>query len=797
MLGSCLWEFTLSAIIASLALLALLTRAVGDFRDPIYAVATALALLHLWRRFPAIPSLNRAVHWLLKWSLWALALGVIRWADPPLSIGLLTLILWSFDRYAPPESGGELKPLVVGSALYTLWWTVFFRLPPAYQWLTEFSHGYSELLTSVMTRQLTLGPSAFAMDLLLIGLCVLVPLVVVPRTARWQHAVMGIVLLEAGRIIYVWAAPTLYTLIGTTIPISTTPHLDMPWLYMIFLAAVVGMLYRVSGDWTSQALRPQRRVAAASPSIVVGVVAVVLACIVAGVGSYADTPVRVLLLDKRSLDDRVPNFQRFGDASGGMFGLLPHYLRATGYRVYKQDLTPGVLDSVDVVVVINLINKLPLNERNRIWEFVDNGGGLLVLGDHTGYDAIRGPSNDLLQPCGLELNFDTAVPLRRSWVSARDYLFHPLGRSGGVDDGQVWLGASVTPGPDGEAFLVGRGAFSDPGDVNNPDRAYLGNLEYDAGEPLGDVALAAAATWGSGRAVIFGDTSPFQNGSIIRTHALIHRTLHWLGGGGWSQMVENWRSWVLVVLIGVVGTVVLIVTLGSRQGLATALAIPVFSIWLWSVIPGPDVTSWNAASYQLAIVDRAHGQLFDGMGWEDKSTGGLQFNLLRNGYVAYFASSPEALDEYDPALYVLFAPTRPVSNTTIDRLERYVESGGWVIVSAGWNLEPNVRELLDRFGLRLRNVPLGETGGHAFADTVRLADGYPVVGDGPGIEPIIECFGLTPARIVHRGKGGLVAIGDSQFFYNKNLEGQDDFVVMENITFIRNLMRNTAGTIAP
>lgn len=97
----------------------------------------------------------------------------------------------------------------------------------------------------------------------------------------------------------------------------------------------------------------------------------------------------------------------------------------------------------------------------------------------------------------------------------------------------------------------------------------------------------------------------------------------------------------------------------------------------------------------------------------------------------------------------------------------------------------------------MRNIPLGETGGQAFADTVRLADGYPIVGEGPGIEPIINCLGLTPARIVRRGDGGLIAIGDSQFLYNKNLEGQDDYVVMENIQFIHNLMRHTSGSITP
>ena len=783
-----------------LAILALLTRAVGDFRDPVYALLTAVALGFFWSGFPALPSLKRPVRWLLKWSSWAFVAGLLRFVDPPLSLVLITLILWCFERFGEDSRTPVSRPLLLAGGLYTLWWTVFFQLPPVYKLLTAWSHWYSTIVTSVMSKPLILGPSAMAADLVLLGICALVALYLSVGRKQLQPALIGAVLLFAGHIIYIWMAPTLYALVGHAIPLATTPHLDMPGAYFIYVAFVITLVHRLTvagakptpGAWTYRIATPaQKRLAIA------GSAALVLACLVAGVGSFGPANVRVLFLDKHTLDQMVPTFQRYGDNSGGMFGLLPKYLRATGYTVYRQDFTPGILDSVDVVFIANLIDKLPLEERNNLRAFVERGGGLLIIGDHTGTTSIREPTNDILAPSGLQIDFDTAVPLRRSWVSSRNYLFHPLGRSGKGVDAQVWLGASVTPGPRGEPFLVGRGAFSDPGDINNPDRSYLGNLEYDAGEPLGDVVLAAATQWGKGRAVLFGDTSPFQNGSVMDSHALIQRTMRWLGNRGWTAGLNPWRSGALVLLIGLVGTILLIASGSWFSGVLTALLLPVVSVALWTAIPGPDAKTWNPTEYKLALVDTSHRPLFDGMAWEDRSIGGLEFNLMRNGFIPYSSASPEMLDEYPVALYVIFAPTTPLSIDMVDRVERYVENGGWAIVSAGWNLEPNVRPLLTRFGLHMRNIPLGQTGGTAFADSVQLADGYPIEGDGPDIEPIIECFGYTPARIVRRGKGGLVAIGDSQFFYNKNLEGQDNFVVMENVDFIRNLVNHIEGSQTP
>ena len=145
-----------------LAVLASATRAIGDFRDPIYSLVTAVLLGFMWRDFPAIPYWGKGINWLLRWSSWTLAVGVISWVNMPFKIVFATGILWLFDRYGPPERRGRFRALILTGALYALWWTVFFQLPSLYRLISQWSFSYTHLITGTMQKPLILGPSASA-----------------------------------------------------------------------------------------------------------------------------------------------------------------------------------------------------------------------------------------------------------------------------------------------------------------------------------------------------------------------------------------------------------------------------------------------------------------------------------------------------------------------------------------------------------------------------------------------------------------------------------------------------------
>ena len=126
---------------------------------------------------------------------------------------------------------------------------------------------------------------------------------------------------------------------------------------------------------------------------------------------------QVVFYNKGYLNWNVPVYGLYGRGGGGMFGLIPDYLRWRGFNVSLEDsLTTAVLNRTGLVVFINLMDPLSESEETALHRFVKEGGSLLLLGDHTGMANIRNPSNRLLEPYGIELNFDSAKPRRTGWA---------------------------------------------------------------------------------------------------------------------------------------------------------------------------------------------------------------------------------------------------------------------------------------------------------------------------------------------------------------------------------------------
>ena len=226
-----------------------------------------------------------------------------------------------------------------------------------------------------------------------------------------------------------------------------------------------------------------------------------------------------------------------------MFGRLPGFLKAQGYdggRI-NRPLTAGALEGSRALVVINLMEPFSAAEKTAIWEFVRQGGSLLVLGDHTGVAGIRMPFNDLLEPVNIEFEFDSATFWAQGWRDALELMPHPINR-GVIDaeDIQIWIGASLAIRPPARPVIVGKYGYSDIGDEANVERSYLGDRRHNPGEKIGDLVLVAEAGYGRGRVLAFGDTSPLQNGALVSSWAFAQRVFVWLAGT--PRYVPAWLS---------------------------------------------------------------------------------------------------------------------------------------------------------------------------------------------------------------------------------------------------------------
>jgi hypothetical protein len=777
-------------VYAVLILIALGTRSIGDFRPSQYALAEAVVLGWLWLR-QEVWFAQRPAR-LLLWVTLIPVLGIYLHAEFLIKAAILfgAVLLWRRGEDTRRRAAAEWT--LRGLAAYAIIYTVFLLWPVTFNFVRIFSYWHSGLFSALAPAGLSLGPTATGYPVILAGIVFIVALQWFSSKASWVNTLAGVILLFIGQVLFWAIAYSLGLKVASWIPLTKAVYIHLSIFYLLWTLAAVRVISWIHPPDIAGIAAVER---IKKPALVVlGVLAV---CAVLFAGPF--TPAsggkgkRVLLLNADKLDVRIPNFSKYGDRSAGMFGMLPRFCRGLGYDVRLANVTPEIFDSIDVCIFANLIDSLPDWQRDSVFSFVRRGGGLLALADHTGYNAIRGPTNELTGPMGLMVNFDTAIPLRRSWYGQMRYLPHRITQSARThDEMEVWLGGSVEPLPGSLPLVVGVHTYSDPGDSANSERSYLGNLEYDPGEPLGDIIIAAAAHYGRGRAVIFGDTSPFQNGALVMSHRLAARTLGWLSSGG-TPLWDGLRTWgfplVLILALGA-GFVLLRRRLSA---MAYLVLLPVCSISLWNLYPAGEPETWFNEEMPPAFIDASHGQFFDLMGWEKYSVGGLELNLMRNGY------QPQVRKTWHPGmlkkarLLIIARPTQPITAAEIDELLPFIESGGWVLVAAGYEEHAAVDELLAAFGLKIENVPLGRAEGLGLEEKPTFARVYQLSGTDPGMQVVCTASQLPVVASVRCGQGGLALIGDPVFLFNDNLENRDEDYHVENIRFFHALMKTTSG----
>ncbi len=460
------------------------------------------------------------------------------------------------------------------------------------------------------------------------------------------------------------------------------------------------------------------------------------------------------------LNWRVPDLKNLGLINSGMFGLFRSALKrcsnASGGVVLEigwDSLTSDVLRDVSAIVFINPTVRLSDGETSILKHFVESGGGLLVLGDHTDIGGSREPLNAILSFTAIRFNFDSAIPLRDHWQGCLEVRGHPITR--GFRDEltlQLAIGASLAIEEPAVPIVVGRYGFADKGNpLNSGSGAYMGNLIHDRGERLGDIVLVAGQRIGKGRVLVFGDTSPFQNGALLISQRLVAQTVAWLAFGEES--------------------------------------IP-------ESPPGPPQIRFGD---QVAAIDFSLRPQASLALYRESSLGGLANCLARAGVVAYPVFSSEEWTPDSPLLF-LVSPTC-IGRKEADRLVAYMCAGGNVILAQGYARRQPCEALLSRLGFTIENIPLGNgepnspvEHNDAWALSYKCLDagtavGTPagavgtVVGTAADTTVIATAFGFPTIATRRCGRGSFTIIGDGRLLLDQNLEGERS-ASATNVAFI-------------
>ncbi|MCX5654607.1 MAG: DUF4350 domain-containing protein [Planctomycetota bacterium] len=564
---------------------------------------------------------------------------------------------------------------------------------------------------------------------------------------------------------------------------------------------------------TSRAvLRGGRRRAALAVAAVVLAAAVPLAATLAW-GRASLENKRVVFYEKGFLNWLKPVHGEYGRLSIGMYGLLPTFLESLGAVCeISPDLSEADVAAADIVVLLYPNQPWTDGQLERLQRFVRRGGSLLVMGEHTVSEGPAGGSrfNEVLAPTAMQVRFDTAQFEVGGWLDSYEALAHPA--TAGLTDERnafgVVIGASVDARWPARPLLVGRWGWADPGDPKS-ERAMMGNGRYEAGKRLGDVILAAEQPIGAGRVVVFGDPSSFTNGITIGAHAFTSRLFTYLAGGTATPQ-EPWRGAAALVLAAALTAVLAWRPSGlwmaaAAAAMAAGLALSTFAE-ARMVKAVPDGT--HPWANNLAYIDTTHLSAASGESVRPDGTLGLEMTLMRSGCLALHLREFSAERLQKAGLLVCIAPARAFTEAERQAVRRFVEDGGVLILTVGYDAAGPSRELLADLGLRVGRRPdpgaparNPEPMGHFKSPYVKVGDylahvrfhaAWPVYADDPN-DPAVRVIAFgpddLPVILIRRiGKGKVLLVGDTGFALNKNLEheGGEPFEGMrENADFWR------------
>jgi hypothetical protein len=512
----------------------------------------------------------------------------------------------------------------------------------------------------------------------------------------------------------------------------------------------------------------------------------------------------ILLYNKGYCTWDKPVHGRYGLRSSGMFGMLPLYLSSIGYTTrLDSSFNSKNLDSTTIVVIINLDKKVPENEKQELKKFINNGGSLLVLGDHTDLGGIMRPLNDIIDYTGIKFRFDCGHYLNKDWQSSMyEYSsYHPMyhdindEKDIGISVGAsleftpVWLNA-VSP------LLNAKYGFSDWGNPRNEKNAYLGDRRYNPGELLGDITLITEAEYGKGKVIVFGDTSPFQNGALCYSFQFVKNIFDYLNS---DKILNGSVIRIFSSSFILIGLIFLMVNRKSLLDSALILWLSISIILIFILIPllfGRRETTYKA-NIPIAYIDDSHLNRFTQYG--DEGIWSLTYNLMRNGYLP-FVNHVETWHRHVstmPKIQIFISPVKKLNQTEIQSLDEYLQNGGTVIWSVGYQDKEGSQNILDKYGFDLDNIPLGPI---QKSETICMTDisihpkfheAWPIINVGRNdISPNNTiCTGYNYPVIISKaiGKGKFILISDHGFLLSENIESENKYFE-ENILFLKNIL---------
>jgi hypothetical protein len=380
----------------------------------------------------------------------------------------------------------------------------------------------------------------------------------------------------------------------------------------------------------------------------------------------------------------------------------------------NSTLTAELLDQYDILILKCPTQSYTSEEILSIRDFVRNGGGLYLIGDHTNVFGMNTFLNQVSEQFGIRFNTDATYELGTGNLSIYQpdpVLSHAVLRH--VHQFEFMTSCTVEPtsllaSVTMENILIGNRVTSEPGTyaTENFFRESVGSPDSEFGYLL----QTAAMKFGQGRVVAFTDSTVFSSFSMF-TDGYPPFTL------GVMEYLNrtNMYAWVNIIFVGIamLSGVLLLWVLRSTKKILILWAI-LFSGLLAVSVAVPLFSTLTNSSYPLPIeqtpsthvcFDQGHSSIQVSvkptgiLGPTDNNYGTFYVWTQRVGCVPSLENTlADAIDKGD--IIVIINPTQQFTDQDIHLMTTYLEHSGRVLLlDSVTNPKSTANELIGTYGL--------------------------------------------------------------------------------------------------
>jgi len=399
----------------------------------------------------------------------------------------------------------------------------------------------------------------------------------------------------------------------------------------------------------------------------------------------------------------------------GMLSTYNYYSLAEWLNYYfdvnrnNETLTLSLLNNYDILILKCPTNSYTSQEIYAILQFVDNGGGLYLIGDHTDVFGMNTFLNQVSQNFGIKFNTDATYELGTGMLSKYrpdDILVHPIVQH--VEQIDFMTSCTLEAPLNSEDVIVGNKLISEPGTYSTENffRESTSSPESEYGLLLQVVAVK----YGKGRVVAFTDSTVFSSFSFFSDgyQDFTLGTIQYLNRINQFQYLN-----IVFFTVAIISFFVSIYILKNESKQKILILFIIIGIIAYPIstsvfsqlndINYPSIE--NHSDFTQICFEQKHSnfnislQPSLSLFYDEDNFGTFYVWTQRMGFVP---SVEERLDNAlsDGDVIVFINPVKSFSTNEINKISKYLNNGGKVLLlDSIRNSHSTANELIGNFGL--------------------------------------------------------------------------------------------------